>query len=350
MSTGRSPSNQDTQVECCFLDVGQGTCSIITLGENRAIVIDCGPKGAVPVRALKHFGISQIEALIVSHNDSDHWGGATRILTNYPKAIERIYFLDDRPASQNRFLELVKRELEVGNLLRRPERLEARYQDQFLYRDVARDVSLRVLFPEFMDNLQAPGPNDTSAVLVLKCGKRRLLFPGDLMYPQWATLRDRIGGKFRCDAMSAPHHGGSLTDHDSSRRHQWIYEEAVHCGVCVLSVGTSNGHGHPNPDHIRGLHAAGVQVVCTQITERCCEASHLEDWRRGWTGISDIPGDSSRRSRSTSSAGRSKQVACAGSVLVGIGRQSVTIQRIDEHRARVDRLSNARYGHPLCLS
>ena len=63
-------------MEVYFLDVGQGTCNLLLLGGQQAVVIDGGGRGSrTLLQALERFRVSHIVRLIVSHNDADHTGG-----------------------------------------------------------------------------------------------------------------------------------------------------------------------------------------------------------------------------------------------------------------------------------
>ena len=74
--------------ECWFLDVGQGTSNVILLGGGRAIVIDTGPHGShQTMQLLTQQYVDTLEALIVSHNDSDHDGNVGQILGQYRKSL-----------------------------------------------------------------------------------------------------------------------------------------------------------------------------------------------------------------------------------------------------------------------
>lgn len=106
---------------CFFLDVGQGTSNVVLLGGRRAIVIDCGPGGTmVPLEILRDHGVSRIEALVLSHNDRDHWAGAARLIPAYSTQIERVYFLQDRPAEDIGVFKLLQMEHAAGRLKRKP--------------------------------------------------------------------------------------------------------------------------------------------------------------------------------------------------------------------------------------
>lgn len=334
--------------ECCFVDVGQGTCNIILLGGRRAIVIDCGPRCVTaPLRLLNHCGVEFIDALVVTHNDRDHCGGAAQLLGAYPRAIEQIYFLSDRVAQRNTFLQHVLLEKKAGNLLHDPVRLERPQADspQSVYEDRDRALAVHVLFPVFLQNLAADKPNQTSAVIALECGARKVVFPGDLEYEQWFELSKEGEHPVTCDVLSVPHHGGDLTSNDKERRHSRVYDHAVRCQKGVVSVGTVNQPKHPRDYHINALRDSGAVVICTQMTERC--ADDLESVRPG-LARPELPGESRPEPERTSHAKRSRRVACAGTVVVEIGPDSVRVRRLQEHQAAVNELAGRPGGHPLC--
>jgi competence protein ComEC len=337
--------------ECCFADVGQGTCNIILLGANRAIVIDCGRRGITPVRLLRHFRVRELVALIVSHNDNDHCGGALDIIVAYPRAIRQVLFLEDRPARENRFYGVIKSEVECGNIPQ-PQRLEASSPSgSCLWQEPERSLSLHVLFPWFGANIaanEAGGRNETSALMALNCGRRRVVFPGDLQLSGWRALRQQQGAPVRCNVLAAPHHCGDLArGQEVSGVHTWIYTQAVRCDTAIVSVGSSNPHGHPAPEHLRAILQTGASVLCTQITPRCHE--DLEAVRAAILARA-LPGSSSNQKRTATASGRSRDVGCAGTVMVEIGPETVNVQRLPEHRAAMMELVTTPGWHPLCRS
>lgn len=335
--------------ECCFADVGQGTCNIILLGDGRAVVIDCGPRRSFAViKLLKHLGVTQIEALIVSHNDEDHCGGAEAILGDYRDSILQIYFLSDRTAPRNRFLDRIIQEEEAGNLRNPPIRLEA---PRTLYDDTTKPLKLSVLYPSFLENVRVTSqshldPNTTCAVLQCDCGSRRILFPGDIGCDELRRLSHNGAQPMECDILAVPHHGGKLGDSCSPDDYDWVYKNAIKCRYGVISVGTSNIYGHPRAEHIQALRNSGATVLCTQITSRCCEAEEMELLRPGLVPIG-LPGDSSS-SPSLTGANRTRRLSCAGSILVEIGPDDLAIKGLHEHGAAVDRLQRAPHGCPMC--
>lgn len=344
--------------ECYFLDVAQGTSNVILLGERRAIVIDCGPSARVPLLLLRRY-VDQIVALIVSHNDRDHHGGASGIIAAYPRAIDQVYFLQDRPVEHISLYGVVKRAHEHGKLPAEPIRLECDDRPRVLYADPAKQLSIELMFPTFQDNLDAQiasRANKTSGVLVFFCGQRKIVFPGDSTMDDWQRIRHRLGARIDADILAVPHHGGNVVGprrrsesslaYDARIRNelQSLYSDAVLCRYAIVSVGTSNNYGHPKASSIAALRNCGSHVLCTQITTRCHE--ELEQLRPGV--IRPLFPSQSQSRQDITTRGRSRNVACAGTVISEVGAEEVVIQRVDEHHSRVDDLVKAAPGHPLC--
>ncbi len=74
------------RLEIMVFDVGQGDATLISAPDNRHILVDTGPPGRYsPARTsivpyLRDRGINRLDALVLSHPDSDHIGGAVDIL------------------------------------------------------------------------------------------------------------------------------------------------------------------------------------------------------------------------------------------------------------------------------
>jgi beta-lactamase superfamily II metal-dependent hydrolase len=134
---------------CYFLDVGQGTSTVVYLGDGRGVVIDGGPSARVPLRFLRRY-VKTIEALIVSHNDRDHQAGALEILLNYPGRVRDLYFLEDRPSDRTGLFALAEKLLAEGEI--RIRRLERSRDPHILLHDSSSGITLEILYPEYVDN------------------------------------------------------------------------------------------------------------------------------------------------------------------------------------------------------
>ena len=352
--------NSVPHCECWFLDIGQGSSSVILLGKRRAIVIDAGPRGCtVPIQLLNRH-VDTIEALIITHNDDDHDGGVARILAAYPTAVRKLYFLEDRPAAVLKTFRTAQLERANGRLSCEPERLEAKDEPQVVYADANTGIELRLLYPTFLENLAAQEDtirhNRTSGILVLMCGTRKILFSGDATIQAWESLSLRMKSylPLRCDVMTAPHHGGLLAasrkgtgsgnHHDHKANVQRLYSEITNADYVVISVGSSNQHQHPDPSTVDLLCRLGKSVICTQLTPHCCD--NLELLRPGI--VDPIWPSQSTKSVRLTGAGRSKDVACAGSIVADVGLDHVTLSIWPSHQRRVGELTSSGDLHPMC--
>jgi competence protein ComEC len=346
-------NSNKTHSECWFLDVGQGSANVILLGDRRAIVIDCGPRTSkVTLKFLKRY-VDTIDLLVISHNDVDHDGGVADIVQAYPKAIDRIYFLKDRPTNLIRTWMVAKHEIATGNLLNAPLRLEASDKPQIIYSDSDHSIELRAIYPYFGENIEAEGartPNRTSAILCLHCGTRTIVFSGDATMQAWECIASKLAHRLplACDIMTIPHHGGRIshkTEHDTEYLNR-LYSEIITPRSGVISAGTINQHGHPSPSTIAALRRRNIQVLCTQITPHCC--SNLESIRPGLVEPT-WPSQSTSLPRQTQS-GKTKDVACAGTIVAQILPERVNISLLDDHQRRIALLLSSDTLHPLCKS
>jgi beta-lactamase superfamily II metal-dependent hydrolase len=343
-----------SEIECWFLDVGQGTSNVILLGEKKAIVIDCGPRiSNVPLQLLKRY-VDTIEALIISHNDNDHDGGVAEIIQNYPKSISNIYFLQDRPANQIKTWMLAKHELEVGNLLNPPKRLEVANEPQIIYSAPKSNIELRLLYPSYSGILDSEEsgerrPNRSSGILCLFCGVRSVVFSGDSTIEGWECVAERLSTylPLSCDIISVPHHGGyiSATSSQEGQALRRLYSEIIKPKIAIISVGSSNPFGHPSPLMISTLKGINASILCTQITPKCSD--DLESIRPGII-IPSSPSRSTDQKSQTKSRHLSRDVGCAGSIVCEISPDELRISSWESHQqAIIDRLDSATF-HPLC--
>lgn len=335
-------------MEVYFLDVGQGTCQVILLGARRAIVIDCGTsKDRTVLHFLQRTGIDHIACLIVSHSHDDHSGATVAILGEYQDRIDRICFVQDdqflRSAFWLRISELLKEDI-----LRKAQlvRLEVADRPQLVWQDQSLRARLRTFSPLAAENLLAQEEgkqNPTSAVLFFDVGARRVMFAADSEVGQWREIRRSAGRRQMCDILAVPHHGGATGS--TKQELAWLLDEAIQANVAVVSVGTSNTHGHPRMDVIQAITARGISVMCTQITRKC---SHdLEGLRPGVLQPITVFGRSSP-TRDLTKRGNSRNVACAGTVRAIFTADDLVIDRFDDHQQAIYALAIGASGHPLC--
>ncbi len=330
-------------MRCYFLDVGQGASHVISLGGGRALVIDTGRSSKVTLQKLDAIGATRIPVLALTHNDSDHAGGAGPIIAAYKSKIGKIYALVDREKDA-RVWEVINQEIYDGNLQSDVlHRLEADTRSRILYRDRSGAIQLSVVYPNMYENesriRKGQNPNGTSAVLVLQAHDRRIVFGGDATLDAWKELHERLKAPLCSDVLSVPHHGSAAeTSEDDLRR---LYSEIIPTKNAVISVGSNNSHNHPDPDTIDALRKSGATVLCTQITTQCYD--HIRTLPEG-TGFF-------RRSGTG--------ITCAGTVVAEITETGIVVGTLDErdltsicktrlHQAAIDKLERCSTKRPLC--
>lgn len=216
-------------------DVGQGQCILLQSGDYLAIV-DCGGDegaydGEQVARALLMAGRQRVDALILTHYDTDHTCGAEQLLSR----------------------------IEVGELLlpdvpdgtgNRAEILAAARQSGTSWRTVSSDETLAVpggtlslLTPE------EPEANNASLAALLSVGGCDVLVTGDLSTRQEEALL-RTHELPDLEVLVAGHHGA-----DSSTGTALLEQTAP--DVVLISAG-ENSYGHPGALALARIAEAGA--------------------------------------------------------------------------------------------
>ena len=220
-------------------DVGQGL-SVLVRTQNRALLYDTGPSygsesdsaARVVVPALRGDGIATLDLVVLSHEDSDHIGGALTVLESF----------------------------EVGSMA---SSLPARHALHGLTPHSRRcamgdawewdGVRFEFLHPS---RGEAARRNNLSCVLRIVAGGRAVLLTGDIERAAEAQLVARNLPK--SDVLLVPHHG-SRTSSSAD------FIAAVAPSLAIVPVGYRSRFGHPNPEVLARYGAAGVRVLRTDL-------------------------------------------------------------------------------------
>ena len=312
-----------------FLDVGQGDATVAILPEGGAVVVDC-PAGSAPlvVDHLERAQVSMLELVVITHSDLDHAGGVVDVIKGFQGQTQTLVVLPDRvrkadPQADRRYRLLLR---DLAQLLRAGIEYLSPYPGDVIPLGGA-EVS--ILHPSPADRLEAlsrGSPNDCSVVLKLECSETRILLGADVQRQGWQWMIER-SADLKADVFRFPHHG-AWYEGEPALGHVL---DLVDPTMVVISVGSTNGYGHPSMETFRLLRSRGIKVrfACTQATSRCHrDLEAIAPRVRGLLPI-ESQGGHSFQNRQT--------CPCAGSVAVRISGDVVaTSPTLEQHDRVID--------------
>ncbi len=222
--------------DLAMIDVGQGL-SLLVRTQHHALLFDAGPAfeggldlgEAAVVPTMHAFGVRKLDALVISHGDNDHSGGADSVRRGYPVALR--YAPAGWPKGQD-------------------------YQP--CLKDAAWNwdgVTFRFLHPpQYFPYLK----NDSGCVLRISGPGWAALLPADIEEViEERLVREQLVREqpelLRADLLIAPHHGSKTSSTLS-------FLQAVHPRLALISVGQDNRFGLPNPDVVKRYVAQGIAL------------------------------------------------------------------------------------------
>lgn len=233
-------------------DVGQGDSLLLQTPGGRTLLIDTGGApfgsgfdigGRVLAPALWARGVRSLDALLLTHGDPDHAGGARSILADF----EPHELWEGIPVPRHRSLQELHAEA-----AKRGVRMARRRAGEELALD---GVRLRVLHPPLEDWARPRVRNDDSVVIEALYGDVAILLTGDIgadverdIVPQLTPARIRV--------LKVGHHG-SRTSTSAALLERWRPQ------IAIISAGRGNTFGHPTPEVVRRLEEAGATVYRT---------------------------------------------------------------------------------------
>ncbi len=242
-------------LEAAVLDVGQGDSAFIRFPNGTCVLVDAGPADSTMSAGrtfvepfLRSQGVHGLDALVVTHPHSDHYGGATHLLRSL--RVDRLY----APAQEDTTLSYLETLRVADSVGVRPHRVLAGAE-------ISSDSSALLLVlhptPRFVGPCAAPpyGMNNTSLVLLLIYGRTRLLLMGDAEIPAEEALL-RYGSLLQSPIVKVGHHGSSLSSGSQ-------FLEAVRAEVALVSVGAGNPYRLPARSALERIHRSGAKVLRT---------------------------------------------------------------------------------------
>lgn len=249
------------KLELTVLDVGQGDALFLVTPHGETMLIDGGGafngfsgrevhNGVDPgEEAVSPFlwsrGFQKLDIVALTHAHQDHIGGLAAILQNFH--VKALWIGREVQSAALANLEKLAREkkIEIVHEMRGKE---------FFWDGVETEV----LWPETAPEETGAGPqNNDSLVLRMKYGERAMMLPGDAeKQAENSMLSENTAQEMQADILKVGHHGSR-----NSTTQEFL--AAVHPRVALISAGEDNPYGHPNPELLDRLRAAGVRILRT---------------------------------------------------------------------------------------
>lgn len=236
------------------IDIGQGDSHLITAPSGKHFLIDAGDsellagKGKrdsgkdVIVPYLHHIGVQSLDALIITHPDLDHYGGALEIIKTFP--IKEMWITDcARIEEKKSFQRLISES----------------YKRSIIIRDMARGIlwkenyfQIEILHP---NTNRCTDANTQSITLRAKGLGHSALLTGDLTVAgEKEILKTDLF--LKSDVLKLGHHGSKTS---SSKN----FLLAVKPNVAIISSGRRNRFRHPSKQIIQRLDSLGIPYINT---------------------------------------------------------------------------------------
>ena len=224
------------------LDVGQGL-AVVARTARHTLLFDSGPAfgerdsgDAIIVPFLKGSGIRYLDAMIVSHADSDHSGGALSVLEAIPVS-QLISSLGKNHPIQ----------------LAASKRSRCQTGDTWSWDG----VSFEVLHPHATDyHDSSQSINALSCVLKITTEHGSVLLPADIDKQAEQLIISRSSHGLISTVLIAPHHGSK-----SSSSYEFI--ERVNPDFTIFTMGYRNRFGHPAEEVINRYRVSDSQLFRT---------------------------------------------------------------------------------------
>lgn len=232
------------QLTLFFLRIGQGDAAAVRTPQGHWVLIDAGPAGGgrdagrrVVAPFLLRRGARSLSTVVITHAHADHLGGLGSVLDRLPATgvVE-----PGVPVRDSLYLAMLDRLQAAGTGWHPGRRGDSWTLDGARFSILHPDTT----WPGWGEDL-----NEDSVVLLVEFGRFRALFTGDAGGPVEARLRGRIG---KVDLLKVGHHGSKTATGEALLRE-------LDPTAAVVSVGV-NLYGHPSPDALRRIAAAGAEL------------------------------------------------------------------------------------------
>lgn len=248
---------QQDEVKLTFLDIGQGDATFIKFSNGEQMLVDCSEDARILEalgRVMPYYD-HNIDYLMVTHPDSDHYGGCQDVLERFD--IAHIVYTGFKKENDSRW----------DSLLQAIDAEKAQYHE-IKSEDVWNIASTTLHFfypdhplafdPSIPGYAKEVGPNNTSIVFSLAYASSSILMTGDAEETLEKYLLATYADQLDTDVIKLGHHGS-----DSSSIQQFL--DMVTPTHAIASAGLNNKFGHPSRRVLKRLERASSTVWRTDL-------------------------------------------------------------------------------------
>ena len=245
------PQTDPAELSVYFLDVGQGDSALVRIPDGNGtfdMLIDTGEYAYADglTETLQALSVERIDALICTHQHTDHMGCMARIVQRFE--IGEIYM----PKLPNEVVPTTSAyEALLNAIKQKPLRANALYRGTKI--DCPAGASIEVLAPE--KDADWDDLNNYSGVLRISFGDTAFLFTGDAETASEKLIL-KSDATLWADVLKCGHHG-SRTSSSAN------FLKAVSPDYAVISCGAGNSYGHPHDGTLEKLSKLGTEVFRT---------------------------------------------------------------------------------------
>ena len=224
-----------------IFDVGQGL-AVAVQTRHHALLYDAGPDfsdeadsgNRILIPSLRAMGIARLDGLILTHDDSDHTGGAASVMRAMPLDMVSSSLPDSHQLLQ-----------QAANIQRCMDRQAWQWDG----------ASFEILHPGTAGyNSTDIRDNNMGCVLRISIGEQHILLTADIEKDVERRLLKEHADKLSAAMLVVPHHGSK-----TSSTNEFI--AAVRPKYAVFTVGYRNRFGHPKREIVNRYLDTGAQLL-----------------------------------------------------------------------------------------
>ncbi|HET8741691.1 MAG TPA: DNA internalization-related competence protein ComEC/Rec2 [Gaiella sp.] len=226
-----------------FLDVGQGDSTLVE-APGGAVLVDEGPPEADVAGQLRRMGVRSLAAIVLTHPQRDHIGGAAAVLDRLDVGEVADPGIDAPSPDHDAALAEARRHHVPVVIVRQGDAFR-----------IGR-LWLRILWPD-EPGLPSEDPNEHAVVALASYGATDMLLTADAESDVTRRLPLRP-----VEILKVAHHGSEDEGLPDLLR-------TLRPRLAVISVGQGNDYGHPRPETLAALAASpGLETLRTDLNGR----------------------------------------------------------------------------------